>query len=52
MASRRTVIEHDKRRTSQARKRSHKETLARSQAQAVVLARLVRKAREEARAAA
>jgi len=52
MASRRTVMAHDKRRNSRARKEGHKATIKRSQQQGEILARLVRQARAEAKAAA
>lgn len=51
MASRRTVMANDRKRTSAARKRSHKETLERAQQQATVVQKLWTQAKQEAKAA-
>lgn len=50
MASRRTVMIHDKKRSSTARKRTHRERIERAQEQAKLLAKLTAQARAEAKA--
>ena len=50
-ASRRTVIAHDRKRSSTARKRTHRRTIQEQQQQAEVFSRLWRQARADLKSA-